>query len=242
VGLPFFVCDDNVSTADKWLALPVVFGEPPGGPVVACGDAVFTVGNDAADVERRLSSALLACPGCGGRLAPWGHGRSRVLRRLGRFGWRLRPRRARCSGCGATHILLPVSCLVRRADVVGVIGEALVCAARGWGHRRIAERLDRPTTTVRGWLRRFNSRAGPLRSAFTVLLGDLAPDPRVPESTGSELADAVSAIVAAAAAVVVRWGRSVFTLSPWWVAAAVTAGRLLAPGTAIELINTSRPW
>jgi hypothetical protein len=139
-------------------------------------------------------------------------------------------------------VLLPVSCLVRRADVVGVIGEALACAARGWGHRRIAERLGRPASTVRGWLRRFNSRAGPLRSAFTALLGDLAPAPRVPEPTGSEFADAVAAIVAAAAAVVGRWGRRVLMLSPWWVAAAVTAGRLLAPGRIVELINTSRPW
>lgn len=123
-----------------------------------------------------------------------------------------------------------------------VIGEALVCAARGWGHRRIAERLARPVSTVRGWLRRFDSRAGPLRSAFTALLGDLDPAPRVPEPTGSRFADAVAAIVAAAGAVAGRWGEEMVAVSPWWVAAAVTAGRLLAPGTAVELINTSRLW
>jgi hypothetical protein len=139
-------------------------------------------------------------------------------------------------------VLLPVSGLVRRADAVVVIGEALACAAAGWGHRRIAERLGRPATTVRGWLRRFRARAGPLRSAFTALLGDLDPDPRVPEPAGSELADAVAAIVAAAAAAASRWGGQVFMVSPWRVAAAVTAGRLLGPGTAVELINTSRPW
>jgi hypothetical protein len=203
---------------------------------------VLTVGSDPADVERRLSSALLVCPGCGGRLAPWGHARRRVLREAGSLRWRVRPRRAICSGCGATHVLLPVSCLVRRADVVVVIGEALACAAAGWGHRRIAERLGRPATTVRGWLRRFGARAGPLRSAFTALLGDLDPDPQVPEPAGSQLADAVAAIVAAAVAVASRWGRLVFAVSPWRVAAAVTAGRLLVPGTIVELINTSRPW
>lgn len=123
-----------------------------------------------------------------------------------------------------------------------VIGAALACAAAGWGHRRIAERLGRPASTVRGWLRRFCARAGPLRSAFTGLLCDLDPAPRVPEATGSELADAVAAILAAAAATAARWGRTVLGVSPWQLAAAVTGGRLLAPGPTVELINTSRPW
>lgn len=240
--MPFFVCDDNVSTADKWLALPVVFGEPPGGPLVACGDAVLTVGNDAADVERRLSSALLSCPECGRRLAPWGYGQARTLRGEGVIRWRLRPRRARCSGCGRTHVLLPADWLVRRADAVVVIGVALGRAAAGWGHRRIAELVDRPAATVRGWLRRFAARAGPVRSAFTALLCELHPDPRVPEPAGSELADAVAAIVAAAQAVAARWGRLVFMVSPWQLAAAVTSGWLLAPGSTVKLINTTRPW
>lgn len=49
--------------------------------------------------------------------------------------------------------LLPVSCLVRRVDVVGVIGAGLAYAASGWGHRRIAQQLGRPAGTVRGWMR-----------------------------------------------------------------------------------------
>jgi len=61
-------------------------------------------------------------------------------------------------------VLLPVSVLVRRADVVGVIGAALAGAATGLGHRRIAERLGRPACTVWGWLRRLASRASGLRS------------------------------------------------------------------------------
>lgn len=205
---------------------------------------MLTVGNDAADVERRLSSALLSCPVCGGRLASWGYGRARTLRGEGVVRWRLR--RARCSGCGRTHVLLPADWLVRRADAVVVIGAALACAARGWGHRRIAELVDRPAATVRGWLRRFAARAGPVRSAFTALLCELDPDPGVPEPVGSELADAVAAIVAAASAVVVRWpakwGRSVFAVSPWRMAAAVTSGSLLAPGSTVKLINTTRLW
>jgi len=55
--------------------------------------------------------------------------RVRVVRADGSVRWRLRPRRARCAGCGVTHVLLPVSCLVRRADAVEVIGVALVAYA-----------------------------------------------------------------------------------------------------------------
>ena len=41
---------------------------------------MLTVGKDAVQVERRLAAGLLGCPGCGGRLGPWGHARLRVLR------------------------------------------------------------------------------------------------------------------------------------------------------------------
>jgi hypothetical protein len=50
----------------------------------------------------------------------WGHARERVVRGEGGIGWRLRPRRSRCGGCGVTHVLLPVRCLLRRADGVAV--------------------------------------------------------------------------------------------------------------------------
>ena len=60
---------------------------------------LVTVGGDAAAVERRLVGGRLACPGCAGVLAGWGHARVRSVR-----GWdevvRLRPRRARCSVVG----------------------------------------------------------------------------------------------------------------------------------------------
>jgi Homeodomain-like domain len=201
---------------------------------------VLTVGKDAGEVERRLTGGGLACPGCRGRLRPWGHGRARVVRDDGVGRWRLRPRRARCAGCGVTHVLLPVGVLVRRADAAAVIGAALVWAAVGWGHRRVAERLGRSASTVRGWLRRFWTRAGPLREAFTGLLCALDADPLLPGSAGSEVADAVAAIVAAAGAVARRW--AVLAVSPWLVAAAVTSGRLLARGSTVELTNTSCPW
>jgi hypothetical protein len=209
---------------------------------VACGDAVLTVGIDPAGVEARLSSAELCCPGCGGRLAPWGHGRVRVVRESGRVRRRLRPRRSRCSGCGATHILLPVSCLLRRADAVEVVGAALVAAGAGWGHRRVALLVERPAGTVRGWLRRFEARAGPLREGFTALAVAVHPAPVMPEPAGSALGDAVAAILAAVHAMWSRWAQSLCSVSAWRLVCAATSGRLLAPGWTMEWINTSRLW
>jgi hypothetical protein len=202
---------------------------------------VLTVGKDGAAVERRLAQGRLACPGCGQRLGPWGYARPRVLREQG-VARRLRPRRARCAGCGCTQVLLPVGVLVRRADAAVVIGAALVAKVAGWGHRRIAVWLGRPASTVRGWLRRFAARAGLWRAAFTTLLCELDPDPPVPEPAGSQVADAVAAILAAAGAVGRRWPGLVVGLSPWELAAAVTWGRLLGPGGPVEVGNTSCPW
>jgi NAD(P)-dependent dehydrogenase (short-subunit alcohol dehydrogenase family) len=119
-------------------------------------------------------------------------------------------------------VLLPVRCLLRRADAAGVIGQALVLAAAGHGHRVVAER-----------------RAGPLRSAFTALACGLDPDPLLPAPAGSDLADAVTAVVAAAAR---RWGSAASGLSPWELASAVTMGALLAPWMSVALANAGCLW
>ena len=200
---------------------------------------MLTVGKDAAGVEGLLSSGRLECPACGGRLRKWGHARRRLVRGPGRERWRLRPRRARCAGCRRTHVLLPVGVLARRADAAGVIGAALAAAAAGLGHRKVAEQAGRPASTVRGWLRRFAGRAEVWRGAFTRVLCALDPDPLLPVPAGSPVADAVAVIVAAAAAAARRWA---LALPPWELAAAVTGGRLLAPGVVAEVTNTSCPW
>jgi hypothetical protein len=139
-------------------------------------------------------------------------------------------------------VLLPVGCLLRRADAVGVIGTALVAAGVGWGHRRVAMLVERPAATVRGWLRRFEARAGPVREGFTAWAAALEPAPVMPEPAGSAVGDAVAAIMVLARAVWARWPASLLTVSAWQVACAVTSGRLLAPTLTMEWINTSRLW
>ncbi len=182
------------------------------------------VGNDEVLVEEQLRSGGLGCPGCGGRLRPWGHARWRTSR-----SWagtvRHRPRRGRCVGCGVTQVLLPSRWLPRRADSCGVIGAALLAKARGSGHRAIAVLLDRPEATVRGWLRRFAARAQGWRRGFTELLMALDPEPGPILPRGSALADAVEAVGLAAAAASRRFGPR----HPWRFAATASQGRLLAP-------------
>jgi hypothetical protein len=141
----------------------------------------------------------------------------------------LAPRRSRCPGCGATHVLLPAWCLSRRADEGAVIGSALQAAAAGAGHRTIAAGLGRPASTVRGWLRRFAARAEAVRAFFTVLLARTSPDPVMPAGAAGPVAAAVSAIAGAAAAVAQRWPR-VGTVPVWTAASAASGGLLIAPG------------
>ncbi|WP_331751515.1 helix-turn-helix domain-containing protein (plasmid) [Streptomyces globisporus] len=129
-----------------------------------------------------------------------------------------------------THVLLPVSGLSRRADVVEVIGAALEMKAAGVGHRTIADRLGRAATTVRGWLRRFASRAGLVVGVFTSHLVALADDPSLvlPAPATSAFADAVAAVIACGIAVRSRF--SMATAPIWRAASAVSRGVLLAPG------------
>ncbi len=137
-------------------------------------------------------------------------------------------------------MLLPVDALARRADEVTVIGAALEAKAAGRGHRVIAAGLDRPPSTVRGWLRRFAGRAERVRAVFTAWLVTLVVDPELPDPATAVIADAVSAMAAVAAAVAARFGMR--ALSWWHLASAVSSGRLLAPGWPTETINTSWPW
>jgi transposase-like protein len=187
------------------------------------------VGTDPVRVDGLLAAGQLRCPGCTGRLGPWGHARSRSVREQ-HGPVRHRPRRTRCSSCGRTHVLLAASMLLRRADGVLVIGAALLAKAAGAGHRTVAAGLGRPAGTVRGWLRRFARRAEQLRVLFTGLLHalDASAGPLTP--TASTCGDALQALGAAAAAAVRRFGPR----CPWQFTAAASGGLLLAPDRAVR--------
>jgi len=187
------------------------------------------VGPDPVVVERELKAGVLDCPTCAGVLRPWGFAAPRVLR--GRAGGvQLRPRRSICAGCRGTHVLLPVVGLLRRVDLVVVIGAALLAKARGVGHRRIAADLGVPATTVRGWLRRFAARAELVRAQFTALAHRLDASLPAVGPRGSPTADALEAVGQAAAAATRRFGPA----PVWQFAAGATGGRLLG--------NTSSPF
>lgn len=185
----------------------------------------MTVGVDRSAVETALRGGELGCPslGCGGRLAPWGWARARSVR--GAPG-RLRPRRAVCTGCGGTHVLLPASVLLRRADAVTVIGAALLARAGGWGHRRVAALVDRPASTVRGWSRRIGQVADRVLAVLAAVAAELGTEFVAPAPTGDRVGAVVELVGALARAAGRRLGGS---CEPWRLAAVVCGGRLLAP-------------
>ena len=88
----------------------------------------MTVEADQVRVESRLVAGDVGCPGCAAALRPWGWARARVVHGLAGV---LRPRRARCGGCLMTHVLLPVTVLLRRVYAVEVIGAAVTARAGG---------------------------------------------------------------------------------------------------------------
>ncbi len=145
-------------------------------------------------LEADLRAGRLCCSGCGGPLAPWGFARERPIRLLQETRW-LRPRRARCRSCRCTHVMLPAWSVPRRRDGAEAIGLALLAHSAGAGHRAIAERLERPPTTVRGWLRAAHAQAGRFRATALAWAREIEPWQLEGEPTGgSLLADALDAL------------------------------------------------
>jgi hypothetical protein len=192
---------------------------------------MLMVGTDPLEVDRLLTGGELGCPGCGGRLRPWGYARARGVRGQ-EVVVTFRPRRSWCPGCGGTHVLLPASLLARRADAVAVIGGALLAKQAGMGHRRVAALLGRADSTVRGWLRRFGARAECVRVLFTGLLHVMDPTVWALTPTGSLFGDALDVLGLAAAAAARMFGPR----PPWQFAASASGGLLLGPAVAA---NTS---
>jgi hypothetical protein len=173
-------------------------------------------------VEADLAAGRLCCPGCERPLSRWGFAREREVRMLD--GVRvLRPRRARCGSCETTHVLLDACSVPRRRDGAEVIGEALLAKAGGEGHRRIAARLGRSPSTVRGWLRAATRRAEILCAAASRWVRALDPVLEPAKPAGSPLADAVEAIGSAVRECRLQFG---IRAGPWALAVALTGGLL----------------
>ncbi len=129
-----------------------------------------------------------------------------------------------------THVLIRTDSLLRRRDLVEVIGAALVANAAGLGHRRVADLVGVPASTVRGWLRRFAANAEHVRVWFTVLAHDLDPMLAPLVAMASPVGDAVEAVAVAARAASLRLA----PVEPWSFASSASRGRLLS--------NTGCPW
>ena len=96
-------------------------------------------------------------------LGGWGYARARRIDGLGRSA-------AAAAGSvpvlRVTHVLLPVTVLLRRAYAAERIWAALTARADGSGHRRIGASLGVPAATVRAWLRRAAQRLEAVRVWF----------------------------------------------------------------------------
>ena len=171
----------------------------------------------------------MSCPSCpDGALARWGFARSR---RVVGLVDPVRPRRSRCRGCAATHVLLPVSLLLRRAYSAELIWAALKAKAAGVGHRVIVGRAGIPACTVRRWLRVIARRAEAARQWFIGVAVTAGVDVSIPPTTGTAMGDVLAAVGAARSAIVSRFGSGVGgAVTALSVAVACSGGRLLSPG------------
>jgi hypothetical protein len=191
---------------------------------------MVTVEVDPVRVESRLVAGGIGCPACGvGVLGGWGYARARQVEGLSDP---VRPRRARCRSCMVTHVLLPVTVLLRRAYAGEWIWAALTARAEGAGHRRIGASLGVPAATVRGWLRRAAARLEQIRVWFLGVAVIAGVDVQIPDGTGCRWRDALAAVATATAAIRFRFGAGglLGAVTPDRVAVAVSGGRLLAPG------------
>lgn len=191
---------------------------------------MVTVEVDPVCVESRLTGGAIACPACSeGVLGGWGYARARRVEGLGDP---VRPRRARCRSCLVTHVLLPVTVLLRRGYAAQTVWHSLSLRSRGRGHRKIAARLRVPAATVRGWLRRAGGRLEAMRAWFLTVAVRTGVDVAIPEGVGCGWGDVVAAVEVAAAAIGQRFGLAglLGAVTPAQVMVAASGGRFLSPG------------
>lgn len=185
---------------------------------------------DVASARRALAARLLRCPDCSAPLRPWGHATTRTVRDLHGTAVTTRPDRARCTGCQATHVVLDAVLLPRRGYTAHVIGHALLSAAEGQTHRTIADQLEAPSDTVRGWLRRARRAVHDLWTLAVQAVVTLDQHALPRHDWPNTLAAALDVLGTAALLARERFG-SAFG-HPWSAITVLTRGRLLAPAPA----------
>jgi hypothetical protein len=172
-----------------------------------------------------LARRMLGCPGRGQPLRPWGHARERTVRGTGGTALTIRPDRALCTGCGATHVVLDAGLLPRRAYAAALIGQVLVASVRGCGHRPVAAGLAVPAGTVRGWIRAARRSAVQLRVTGIRAVLAAGHDELLSCARNDELGAALEHLAAAALVLGRHHG---LEHACWWARINVlTSGRLL---------------
>ncbi len=185
---------------------------------------------DTAAARIALARRKLGCPDCGQPLRPWGHARERTVRDLDGALVRVRPDRAFCTGCDVSHFVLDAGLLPRRAYAAGLIGQALVAAALGSGHRRVAREIAVPAGTVRGWIRSARRSAAELRITGIRTIVAFDQDALPTRVRPDELGCALEHLGAAASVLGRRFGLQHTSL--WARINVLTRGRLLAMAPA----------
>jgi len=171
---------------------------------------------------REVEAPRPPCPLCSGPTPSWS-GYERHLRdERDRLIW---IPRVRCAACGKTQALLPWFVVPGRWDVIEVIGRALQMFAEGCGHRRIAEVLARPETTVRGWCRRWRRVA--IAMGRELLAKAVSWGWSGWEVPSSPLLPCLAAMEALSG----QWSRRHGPVWSWRLANLITGGRLLSTNT-----------
>ena len=208
---------------------------------------MLTVNGDRDVVERQLGSGELACPSCGGVLGGWGNAVTRPVRLADGGGELVTPRRSRCRGCRATHVLLPADLWSQRRYGAAVIMTVLVLAAQAAAAGRAAarpwlrvpgRRRQVPASTARSWRSRFSSRASVLREQLAGLLPRVSQEEAArPLAAGSPAGDCLAALEAVTRGLRDRLGMA--GLAPHEAAAHLSGALWLAPAVPVLRFNTT---
>jgi transposase-like protein len=186
-------------------------------------------------VEQQLREGRLLCPECRGVLNPWAWARSRRIRGIHKA---IRPRRARCSKCRTTHVLLPDTILVRKVDSAENVGACITLSSTGLGYRKISEALNIPESTTRRLLRTVKANAAELAAVLAHQRRQLDPLAPTTSSVNTGTSAIVTQLGAWINALLVRFGTKA-TIAPWRSFSRLTKGLFATRNFSASFCNTS---